>query len=344
MKEQKVGMRKFPSRTVPMKFFIAALAVMLLTIAFFIFRPVKPGDAGGQTLTSSIPAADITVNRILNTDYEMIRPVIFEETSGQSPSFVKLKQDLETLLNAKMSAGVVLSADVFVRKLNDGRWMKFGNGNPYPAGSLMKVPIMMTWLRMAEKNPGLLESRLFFETPPGVIPAQTWSGRSIVPGKEYRVSELLEYLIIESDNNAAWLLTRRMDFSIFRKLFTDLGLREPGLSESGYALSAQEYSRFMVVLYNSTYLSPAMSQYALRLMTRSAFARGITRNLPKGIMVAHKFGEQGQWPESDLSESAIVYGNEQPYLLTVMTHGPNLEALASLISEISDEVFRSLNP
>jgi beta-lactamase class A len=344
MKEQKVSMRNLPPRTIPTKIFIATLIVLMTILTFLIFRSARQGVAAMQEAVVPGSLTDIAVTRILSNDYEMIRPVIFEETSGQSPSFDKLKHHLETLLNEKMNAGVVLSADVFVRKLNDGRWMKFGSGNPYPAGSLMKVPIMMAWLKMAEKNPGMLGSRLFFETPPGEIPTQTWAGRSIVAGKDYRISELLEYLIVESDNNAAWLLTRKMDFSVFSKLFTDLGLREPGLSESGYSLSAQEYSRFMVVLYNSTYLSPAMSQYALRLLTRSTFARGITRNLPKGIMVAHKFGEQGQWPESDLSESAIVYGKEQPYLLTVMTHGPNLDALASLISEISDEVFHSLNP
>jgi len=63
----------------------------------------------------------------------------------------------------------------------------------------------------------------------------------------------------------------------------------------------------------------------------------MVKDLPSNIAVAHKFGEWGnnKLNVHVLSESGIVYYNDKPYLLTVMTKGTNVKNLGPEISKIS---------
>lgn len=338
-----IGMkfRKAVAASIPLPVFL--ILVILFIIVYF--WKMHPATQAGQP--DPAKTGDVVVNRpgirmIRSHDFELVSPVLFAEIPDESPEFKQLKCQLSLITSEKKKNGVLNTADIYIRRLNTGKWMKMGEGREYPAGSLLKVPILMTWLKMAEKEPGLLQKRLNFEQPPGQIPDQSYIGKSIVAGKDYTVAELLEYLIVESDNNATWLLTRKMDLNIFQKLFTDLGLRKPELSDGNYAIKAHEYSMFMVVLYNASFLSPEHSQFALKLLSKSTFKKGLVRKLPAGVLVAHKFGEQGTGADSDLSESAVVYAGGQPYVITVMAQGAHVDSLSDYLSDISLEVYRSM--
>ena len=56
--------------------------------------------------------------------------------------------------------------------------------------------------------------------------------------------------------------------------------------------------------------------------------------------MAHKFGESGTPVDKQLHESAIVYLDKKPYLLTVMTKGKDNASLSKLICEISSIVYK----
>jgi beta-lactamase class A len=337
MNEFALRLRKTLAKPIPLSVFIASVALLSSVLLWQIFS--KPGEQGPPE-TKKIPE----VKLLRTSEYELTRPVLFAEISDESAEFMQLKCQLSLMITEKKKDGSIHFADIFLRRLDDGKWMNCGDDKPFPAGSLLKVPIMMAWLKMAENDPGLLERRIFFAQPPGIIPGQTYGGRSIIPGREYAVSELLEYLIEESDNTATWLLAQQMDLPVFQQLFTDLGLEKPDRSSGNYALSAHDFSKFMVVLYNSSYLTPKYSQYALKLLTKCTFNKGMTRKLPAGVMVAHKFGEQSEFPDSDLSESGIVYSKDKAYLVTIMTHGENMDRLSDLISNLSQEIYQSFNP
>ena len=65
----------------------------------------------------------------------------------------------------------------------------------------------------------------------------------------------------------------------------------------------------------------------------------MTKNLPDSIRVAHKFGESGTLTEHQLHESGIVYLQHNPYLITIMTKGPDVKKLPDVLSAISKSVF-----
>ena len=117
-----------------------------------------------------------------------------------------------------------------------------------------------------------------------------------------------------------------------------------------YKISASDYSLFFRVLYNATYLSDDYSEEALSILGKATFNQGITEPLPKGTVVAHKFGVRVySTPDTSNNSSAlelhdcgIVYLPNNPYFLCVMTHGSSLGALETRIQGISSLVYNAV--
>ena len=84
------------------------------------------------------------------------------------------------------------------------------------------------------------------------------------------------------------------------------------------------------------------SEFALRLLTKSDFKNGIVNGLPSNVQLAHKFGESGDANEKQLHESAIIYLNNNPILITIMTKGNDLKKLPEVIKEASNLVYNQI--
>lgn len=88
-----------------------------------------------------------------------------------------------------------------------------------------------------------------------------------------------------------------------------------------------------------------MSEKALELLSRSSFNKGFVAGLPKGVVVAHKFGERGGLKNNlkQFHECGIIYFPENPYLLCVMTLGENEDNLIDLIKTVSSKVYQEVD-
>jgi beta-lactamase class A len=133
-----------------------------------------------------------------------------------------------------------------------------------------------------------------------------------------------------------------MDFKVFQKVFTDLDLVKPEITQNQYPVTAKDFSQFMKVLYNASYLSIKNSEYCTELMSKTDFTKGIISGIPVGTKVIDKFGEGGFSDDKHLSESAIVFLNNSAYLLTVMTEGKDMNKLPEVIRSISAVVYKDM--
>lgn len=110
-------------------------------------------------------------------------------------------------------------------------------------------------------------------------------------------------------------------------------------------MSPRLYSRFYRVLYNSTYLSPSVSEQTLKFLTQKGFPGGLDAGVPDNILVAQKFGERtqndasGNVVDRQLHDCGIVYYEDYPYFLCVMTKGQDFTKLQPIISGISKTVW-----
>jgi beta-lactamase class A len=285
-------------------------------------------------------ACSFKVRRLGGLHY--IKPLLLIDNLCQGDKLMPLKSSLNILFDNFKKSGVLNSASFYMKDYSNNDWMAINEYEKYSPGSLLKVPQLITILKMNEENPGFLNKKIPYVNTLITDKKPIYTSKSIKPGQSYTVKELLVYMIQYSDNNATMLLNGIIDIKIFKKVFTDLGLSEPDWYAKSYPISANEYSVFLRVLFNSGYLNMKDSEFALRLLTKSDFKNGIVNGLPANVQLAHKFGESGDASEKQLHESAIVYLNNNPFLITIMTKGKDLKKLPEVIKEASNLVYNHM--
>jgi beta-lactamase class A len=275
--------------------------------------------------------------------YEYVKPLMTASQACESERFIPLKEDLTALLEKFKNDGLITSGSVYLREFKYGQWFSLNEQEKFNPGSLLKVPVLIAYLRMEEINPGTLEHKYSFDRPfENVIKTPLFLSKGVQLGHTYSVRELLHYLIAFSDNNANYILFEHMDPVIFKKVFTDLGLAAPDLSAANYPISARDYSIFIEALFDAGYLSMKNSEYAMSLLAECDFKLGFVKGIPGSTKIAHKFGESGTNDAPELHESAVVYLNNDPYVLTLMTRGKDRTKMTEVLSAVSSCVFNHM--
>lgn len=252
----------------------------------------------------------------------------------------KTKEILQKEIQEK-NPGIHLS--VYFRNLNNGPWFGINENEKFVPASLMKVPLLMMYLRWVELDPSILDqtvnTTILTETSQYFKPE-----REITIGSAHTIKELLEYMIRYSNNTASDTLIANIPEKFLTQMLTDFAIPLP--TDAGYELTVREYASFFRILYNASYLSQEHSNDALSLLSQTAFSNGMIAKIPKTLTVAHKFGERNLTNEdgsitNQLHDCGIVYYEPYPYLLCVMTRGENVEfpKLASVIQDTSKIVY-----
>lgn len=316
-------------------FFLLISSILTAVITYFV---IKKPNVETEQAANPVNSCDYNVKRL--SGYNFVKPLIFVDDEFEGARLSMVKSDVNSIIeNYKANQGVA-SVSVYLRDFNSNEWVSINEELKYEPGSLFKVPILIAYLKLSEEKRGLLDQELLFETPFAIHKNVAFQSKQIQLGHRYSIRELLHYMIAYSDNNATALLNNNLKPEVLSKLFADLNLEIPDVKAQNYYITVKDYSLFMRALYNASYLSKDNSEYAAELLSKCDFNEGIINGLPQGTLVAHKFGESGTTNDMQLHESAIVYSNSKPYLLTIMTKGKDNVTLCKLISEISATVFR----
>jgi beta-lactamase class A len=278
--------------------------------------------------------------------YQYINPLLECDNYGASKKtkIVLLENQIRDYVQQAVNSNRAILVSVYFRDLNNGPWMGVNENENYSPASLLKVPVLMAVLKKAESTPGLLASTMRYEQPVDQFGQNITDQQMIQPGNSYTVEDLLMRMIKHSDNEAKNLLFNLIGDEYFQKVINELGLYIPGMVTEDF-MSVRSYSSFFRVLYNATYLNKEMSEKALYILSNTSFAEGIVAGLPKGVTVAHKFGERGYRDTNikQLHDCGIVYPKDRaPYLMCVMTRGTDFKEEGKIISEISSIVYNSV--
>lgn len=278
--------------------------------------------------------------------YSYINPLLECESSGDVvfKELQTFRKSAEKSISDFIKTGKVSHISFYFRHLNEGKWIGIGEKDPYSPASLLKLPVLLSYLKEAEKNPPLLLEKVTADLPGDLNKDRLYrSAHSVENGKTYTIDELLTYLVAYSDNNASDILFYRMKRDILDQTWKDLGLSPPNFSNPNNAVSVRDYASFFRILYNATYLSKSMSEKALKLLTQSDFTKGIVAGVPGSIPVAHKFGERELGDNRQLHDCGIVYYPKSPYILCIMTQGNDSTQLAEVLSSLSQTVYREFD-
>lgn len=257
-----------------------------------------------------------------------------------------LQKSLEAQIQTAVSNNRADKVSVYVKDQVTSHWTGVNYTETYGPASLMKIPMMITYFKVAEAHPEILKQQIQYLGPDRNTQEKFKPTLVLVPGKYYSVENLIERMIVYSDNNALVLLFNNMDKAQLDTIFSDLSITVPkDVNENGDYITPGNFSRFFRTLYNSTYLDEEYSQKALELMARAEFKEGLAAGVPKGTIVADKFGETPQVDKDgkivgyELHDCGIIYPPNHPYIICVMTSGQSYDSLAGVIKDISAVVY-----
>ncbi len=296
-------------------------------IGWFLHSPGSPIFPGDQ--------------REANSKYHFISPLLscgdFNQLDNSQQKNLELR--LQEALDAQKNRGDVTEVGVYFRELDGGPWIGINYNAKFEPGSLLKVPLAMSVYKMSESDPSVLAKSILFDGGDAGA-EQHFTAAQIEPGKTYSVEDLVSSTIANSDNNAAVLLSQIVGSENLDASYTQLGIDSPSNGQD-YSTDVRTYASFFRILYNATYLNHENSEHLLSLLSQSVFKDGIVAGVPKGTVVAHKFGERaiGGAGRVQLHDCGIVYAGNSPYLLCIMMRGPDFDTLAKSIADISNLVY-----
>jgi len=283
-------------------------------------------------------------------NYKFINPLLECDSNNISrdKNLDFLKNKLELFVNEQIKTNPDINfTSIYYRDLNNGPWIGINERELFSPASLIKVPLLITYYKLAENNPDILDNKivnteLFNPKDQNIVPEITLS-----QSQEYTVSELLDRMIIYSDNQAYDLLLKNIDnrklIETYNNLGVDisLGFENP----NGNILSVKQYASFFRILFNASYLSKDMSEKTLGLLSRVKFSQALVAGVPSNILVAHKFGERQYTDtgEKQLHDCGIIYLPNKPYLLCTMTRGKNIPIEENFVKQISSMVYQNIS-
>lgn len=265
-------------------------------------------------------------------------------------NFANLQSDLETLVNNLEHKNGVERVAVFSRDMITRRFVGVHEDESFFMASLLKVPLLVAWYKLAEVEPSLLNKTYIYNGIPNLYSEQLVQPRDkLVIGKTYTIDELIERSIIYSDNTAAQILADNLPREMIDRILRALGIqfeRDPGIYEN--FITAKSYANVFRILYNSSYLTRQFSDKGLEILSRSDFTDGMRSVVSSGVVVASKFGERTTIHSDgkvvkQLHECGLVYNKhaKEPYSFCILTEGTDYNQLLDSIREVSRTIYEA---
>lgn len=263
-------------------------------------------------------------------------------------AYLENRIELSKYFEEQKSLGRISNYSVYFRDLNKGPVMGINELELFSSASLLKLPIVMAVLKLAEDDPKILEINLVNEGGGDSVQQFYYPDSRVEDNVSYTVKNLLEHALIYSDNKAVKMLN---DFlyikgnntnEIIQLVFRELGLILPD-DLIDRDISTRSYASLFRLLYNRSYLIDEYSEFVLKTLSDSYFRIGLKAGVPSDIEVSNKFGERFVGEERQLHDCGIIYYPKNPYLLCVMTQGDNFNDLAEIIRKVSEMVYKEVD-
>lgn len=289
--------------------------------------------------------------------FNFVQPLLVCDSSQAiTPEKLRpLEDKLKGVLKKATEQKQIESSSVYFRNLKTSEEVEINGSEKFYPASLRKVPLMLAFYKAVENKPDSLEKVRI-----NVGGTDQNSKQEIEPkeyaeiGKTYTLNDLIEKMILYSDNNAAMALSSLAGTDSLKFLFENLQIpfidfnRNDLGKEDLQSITAREFSLFFRVLYNATYLNTEFSEKAMELLTRVDFKKGIVAGVPPEVKVAHKFGltslEQGDkavFVEREFHDCGVVFYSDSPYILCIMVKSKaEIPKIEEFFKEVSGLVYQ----
>jgi len=318
----------------------------LITLSFGIFLGYFIGEYVQKEKIKKY--ADSIKNIREETDNKFINPLIgsFASPSTDIGIYSEARKKVSTYFSKELKNGELEDFSFYFKDLNTPFWFGINEQKNFIPASLYKLPIAIAAYKQAEvEGETFLRKTVIYTQEVDAFndknPANETTQLTI--GNTYSIEDLVSLTLKESDNGAKNLLINSIDQKYIIDLFALLKIDIQ--NENGYVISSRNYAHFLRILYNASYLSSQHSERVLSMLVLSDFKEGLIAGVPRYIQVAHKFGtyaiQENGITYSVLHDCGIVYHEENPYTVCIMTKGKNISYLRSIIGNVSRIVYET---
>lgn len=276
--------------------------------------------------------------------YPFVNPTRCEpQVAFKNPEYGLVEQQLVGYIAQQKHNGVA-QASVYFRDLRNGPSFSISAKMAYIGASLLKLPVLLEYLKEAEENPQILDEEIIAS----VVPTTTNQGlpvnQTVQNGQRYSVRELLQRMVQYSDNNSRASLvnyyqSRHPQGRIILDTLENIGITNLKTDAEGTHITVADTASIFRILYNAAYLNPEQSQQALHWLSESRYDDGIAHAIPAHVPVANKYGIYNTQTSKELHDCGIIFYPNHPYVLCVMTEGQSIAALQDTIAHISKVVY-----
>jgi len=234
----------------------------------------------------------------------------------------------------EQTANLPGTVGVAVTDLISGRSAGINQTERFYGASTLKVPIAMAVLWLADRGRLSLYEPVTYQ--PQDFQAGTGTLRATIrPGDRVPVIQLLERLIVVSDNIARNMLERFVGSGTIRQYMRSIGITPP-YDPDTRIVTPQGINRALIALDTGrSGLSPASTRRLLGWMQQTIHRSRIPRNMPAGVVVANKIGT---WP-GEVHDMGLVYAPDRSFSIGVFTRGITEARAEEAIGRIARAVY-----
>lgn len=276
------------------------------------------------------------------SDFKFINPLLAVDTFERKELLEDkaLGSRLENFIAAQKRQQNIKEISLYFRDLEPGRWVGINENFQFSPGVLLKVPIMMAYLKRAEPGLENLQKTLVYRRQSS---PKLREDDGLVEGESYTIEDILRTMINGEGDGVAAFLFDNIPISYLNDIYSDLGINYGEDKENEDFITTKQYSLFFRVLYNATYLNRAMSEKALEILNGTDTTYGLSAVLPKDIKVSHKYRlrlfKKNQYEGHDCS---IVYFPNHPYVLCAAVIGDDRFMIQDTLKSLGQLVYQNM--
>lgn len=296
-------------------------------------------------LSLSMKAPKESFTHLGDDSYTFINPILDYDIDLDYQNISRLQKKLSEYFTQLQESQEIESIAYYVQFLKTWQNFWFNENEKFAPASLMKLPVAISLL----DTYSIEQIEKIYIDPLVVNQVQISTSRNIgsdivQEDQLYLISDLMKAMLKDSDNMALQILVNFLSGTDLDDINTSFGIDDEDVDANGN-ISVKKYAGFFRILYNASYLSRKNSEYILSILSRSSYRDGIRSGIPLEVPIAHKFGERAYTDSNikQLHDCGIVYKEDNPFILCVMTRGEDFEVLESVIQKTTQIIYSNIS-
>ncbi|HUV72146.1 MAG TPA: serine hydrolase [Clostridia bacterium] len=263
--------------------------------------------------------------RKINAPATVVSQQFISPTATPMPELEKEKEAVKKLIEPLRG-----KYGIYYQDLEKNDYFEINGQEEFVAASLIKLPVMLTLYREAERGRVDLDSvyQLQEEDKRGGAGSLQYKPS----GYEITYRQMAQLMGKQSDNTAFHVISQLLGEEKVQTTIDGLGMKQTSFTDN--TTSPKDMGIFFERLYRGRLVTEKNKEEILSYLTKTIWEERIPAGLPEDTKVAHKIGTETKV----VSDAGIVFA-ERPFILVILSQEVNEIEAEKALPEISKMVY-----